>query len=86
MPVDRTAVAAGMTVISSEGNPVGTIKEVRTNDFLVDRPSAPDLYLPYTTVRVINGGIIDLSISSAQLDDLSWADTGDKHTSSIKKV
>jgi hypothetical protein len=63
-----------MSVISSEGNDAGIIKETRTNDFLLDRPLAPDIYLPYDTIQNVAVDIVTLNISDGQIDDLGWAD------------
>jgi hypothetical protein len=50
-------VAAGMTVVDSAGEHVGTIKSVRATDFLVDRQFQRDVYVPLTRVeRVMLAG------------------------------
>ncbi len=72
MAVDQIRITSGMTVISSEGSPAGTIKETRANDFLLDRPLAPDIYLFYTTAQSLEGETVTLNISDSQIDDLGW--------------
>jgi hypothetical protein len=44
MPIDQTTITIGMSVVSSERSQTGIVKDVRANDFLIDRPSAPDVY------------------------------------------
>src|SRR3982074_2691898 len=43
-------VRLGMEVMSINGHSLGKVKEVRANDFLLDRPLARDLYVPYSFV------------------------------------
>jgi hypothetical protein len=74
MPIDPTRITAGMSVVSSEGNEAGIVKEVRANHFLLDRPVARDVYLPYTTIQDAAGETVTLNISGGQIDDLGWAD------------
>jgi len=43
-------IQAGMDVVSIDGEHIGKVKEVREADFLVDRPLARDLWVPFTSV------------------------------------
>ncbi|MDQ3809332.1 MAG: hypothetical protein M3336_03485, partial [Chloroflexota bacterium] len=43
-------IQVGMDVLGVDGELVGRVKEVRAGDFLVDRPVARDLYVPYEYV------------------------------------
>ena len=43
-------VHVGMEVVSIDGVTLGKVKEVRADDFLLDRPLARDLYIPYRFV------------------------------------
>ena len=43
-------VEVGMSVVGVDGRVVGRVKEVRATDFVVDRPAAADIVLPYTIV------------------------------------
>jgi preprotein translocase subunit YajC len=41
----------GMEVVGSNGGRVGTVKEIRDEDFLVDRERRTDLYVPFSVVQ-----------------------------------
>lgn len=45
----------GMHVIALDGEPVGEVKEIRDNAFLVNRPLKTDIFVPFTDVeRVVD--------------------------------
>lgn len=48
-------VEVGMAVIGLDGQVVGRVKEVRATDFVVARPAAADIVLPYSTVMATPG-------------------------------
>jgi hypothetical protein len=74
----------GMDVVSIDGERIGKVKEVRDNDFLVDRPLARDLWVPFTAVLEAgeHGGTfrrgptqpseVMLGVSSGHVDDQGW--------------
>ncbi|CCF83524.1 DUF2171 domain-containing protein [Nitrolancea hollandica] len=41
----------GMDVVGTNGGHVGTVKEIRDTDFLVDRDRRTDMYIPFSAVR-----------------------------------
>jgi hypothetical protein len=61
-----------MNVLDVDGSKAGSVSEVRTDDFLINRSLAPDVYLPYSAVHNVAGSTITLNLSAAQIDDLSW--------------
>ena len=73
-------VRVGMDVVGIDGEMVGKVKEVRAEDFLLDRPFARDLYVPYRFVVAaedyggtfrrgpVEASEIVLSMSAAHLD------------------
>jgi hypothetical protein len=77
-------IHVGMDVMSIDGHPVGKVKEVRAEDFLLDRPLARDLYVPYSFVMAAEdyGGTfrrgpteqteVVLSVSEEHLDKHGW--------------
>ena len=77
-------VRVGMDVMSINGHPVGKVKEVRAEDFLLDRPLARDLYVPFSFVLATEdyGGSfrrgrtqpteVVLSVSEEHLDNQGW--------------
>ena len=69
---DRVALYKGMQVVGSDSNRVGKIKEVRADDFLVDRPMAVDLFLPFSAVRRVHEDQAILEVPAEEVDALGW--------------
>jgi hypothetical protein len=77
-------IHVGMDVMSIDGEPVGKVKEVRAEDFLLDRPMARDLYVPYSFVLATEdyGGTfrrgpvevteVVLNVRGEHLDSQGW--------------
>lgn len=53
MSVDPRQIKVGMDVVGFDGEPVGTVKEVRGSDILVNRLLARDVYVPLDAVQAI---------------------------------
>jgi hypothetical protein len=70
--VSRQNLGMGTDVFDAEGNSVGTVKEVRANDFLLDRPMARDLYVPFSAVQSTDGGRVTLNVPDDQFDAQGW--------------
>ena len=43
-------ITPGLDVMSIDGERIGRVKEVTTDEFLMDRPHARDLWVPFTAV------------------------------------
>jgi hypothetical protein len=80
---DTSRIQVGMPVTSLDGQPVGKVKEVGDNEFLVDRPLARDLWVPFASVLAtedytanVRGPVqptaVVLSVSSAHIDSQGW--------------
>ena len=74
---DRTAdvsrqARAGMEVVGSDGERVGTVKEVRAEDLLVDRAMRRDLYVPLAAIREVTGQRVVLTVPADEADDQGW--------------
>ncbi len=67
----RNGVSTGMDVVGSDGKSVGTVKEVRDNDFLVDRPMAHDVYVPFSACNATNGQV-RLNVRAGDVDKQGW--------------
>ena len=77
-------IKVGMDVVSIDGERIGKVKQVRTSDFLIDRPLARDLWVPFGSVVEAgeHGGAfrrgptqsseVVLSISAAHVDSQGW--------------
>ena len=66
------AFAPDMTVVGSDGDEVGIVKEVREDTILVDRPMARDVYIPFSAVRITDGSTARLTINSGDVDNQGW--------------
>jgi hypothetical protein len=74
-------LGAGMIVVDSAGEHVGTIKDVRDADFLVDRQFQRDVYIPFAAVdRVMFAGDrfhhdthVVLRVRREDIDARHWA-------------
>jgi hypothetical protein len=77
-------VEVGMQVMSLDGERVGKVKEVRPDAFLVDRPMARDLWVPFSAMigaedyssnfrrgPAAEASVV-LSVSHAHIDDQGW--------------
>ncbi|MBI3970372.1 MAG: DUF2171 domain-containing protein [Chloroflexi bacterium] len=62
----------GMPVFGAEGEQVGTIKEVRDRDFLLDRPMLRDVFVPVDSIRDATGSRVTLSIRAGDIDEMGW--------------
>jgi hypothetical protein len=77
-------IEPGMDVLSIDGERIGKVKEVRQTDFLIDRPLARDLWVPFSSVMEAgeHGGAfrrgptqpteVMLNVSAAHVDDQGW--------------
>jgi hypothetical protein len=61
-----------MEVVGSDMDKVGSVKEVRANDFLVNRHMKRDVYVPYTAIRDVSGNQVVLNIPASQVDSMGW--------------
>jgi len=74
----------GMGVRSLDGEPVGTVKEIRSDEFLVNRPWARDLWVPFSALLSVEDynsnfrrgpaeeASAVLEISHAHIDSQGW--------------
>ena len=74
----------GMRVTGLDGEPIGKVKQVGETEFLVDRPLAHDLWIPYQAIMAAEGhgdGFraapprrtdVVLSVSAAHVDAQGW--------------
>jgi len=61
-----------MRVIASDGHDAGTVKEVRANDFLLNRRVARDIYVPFSAVQNVIGDIVSLNVPAGQVENMGW--------------
>lgn len=61
----------GMNVGDRDGHFIGTVKEIRGHEFLIDRPLARDLWVPSNTARIAGGQIV-LNILADEIEHQGW--------------
>jgi hypothetical protein len=79
----KNQLEIGMEVSSIDGQRIGKIKEIRDTEFLVDRPLARDLWIPFSAILAtedysgnFHGPMqptqVVLSVSAAHIDAQHW--------------
>ncbi len=69
----RSQLKTGMPVLGSDGNQIGTVKEIHDYDFLIDRPMAKDVHVPFSGIQNISNGQVNLNVPANQVDKMHWA-------------
>ena len=72
MASSRTQIRPDLYVFGSDGGSIGTVHEVRASDFLVNRPLARDVYVPFSAIRSVADGLVMLNIEAYQVDHMGW--------------
>jgi len=70
--LQKDQIRPGLDVIGSDKAIIGQVKEVRANDFLVDRSMRRDVYVPFSAVQDVNQTGINLTVASHEIDDQGW--------------
>lgn len=73
MTFDVNRLTTGMEVVGLAGDVVGSVKQVRTHDFLLERSMKRDLYVPFAAVRELGGRTVTLGIPSKDIDGQGWS-------------
>ncbi len=66
-----------MVVMSSDGVRLGTVKETRETNFLLDREAYFDLDIPYSDIKSIDENFITLDRKNDDLDKGAWDKVAD---------
>ena len=76
-PADRTLPipTKGAEVLTSDGQGLGRVAEIRGEYFKVDAPMSPDYWLPLAQARPTTGGVVSLTFASSALDDYKTSET-----------
>lgn len=67
----RDQIRERMKVVGQDGEEVGEVKEIRSNDFLVDRTMARDVYVPFHAAQFMDDHI-RLNVRADEVDDQDW--------------
>lgn len=65
-------IRVGMKVVGSHGDHVGTVKDVRADDFVVDRTLQRAVAIPKDAVRNVTGNTIELTIPADRVENTDW--------------
>lgn len=68
----HSKMTVNLEVLGSDLQPVGVVKEVRGNDFLVDRPMARDVYVPFTACTRVDETQVFLNIPADDVNHQGW--------------
>lgn len=66
----------GMGVITHDRIEVGSVKEVRAKDFLLDRSMRRDIYVPFDAIDAISGLNVVLTVTADEIDSADWEKPG----------
>ena len=64
--------SVGAHVFDAFGEPAGRVKAVREHDFLLARPLAPDVYVPFSAIRWPGHSAVRISVSNGDIAAMSW--------------
>jgi hypothetical protein len=68
----RSQVTAGMQVVGLDAVPVGLVRDVRDDDFLIDRPTQLDIWMTYDAVQNVTEGVAVLKVPADEVDYSPW--------------
>ncbi len=72
-PLEQTLIRPNMEVCGIDAKRVGFVKEVREEDFLVDRAVHRDVYVPLSAVKEVADDVVVLTIPGDHVADMEWA-------------
>lgn len=64
--------AIGAHVFDAFGEPAGRVKAVRDRDFLLGRPLARDVYVPFSAIRWPGESSLRIDVTNAEIDAVDW--------------
>jgi hypothetical protein len=69
---ERIAPARGADVFDAFGEPAGRVNIVREHDFLLDRPLARDVFVPFEAIRWPGRVTLRISVPNAHIGAMGW--------------
>jgi len=69
----RPRLRRGMEVMGSDGKRIGTVGQVRDQDFIVERPMQRDVPVPFSALKEVADDRATLNVPSDRVDDTSWS-------------
>ena len=73
--IDRSQIREGAEVVGSDGESLGQVKQVRDDDFLLDRPMKRDLFVPLSVVALAGVDRIVLELSADEVGERNWSES-----------
>jgi len=61
-----------MLVLGADEGRIGVVKEVRANDFLVNRRLARDIYVPFTAIQSVTNERVMVAVNAGDVNDQGW--------------
>ena len=86
MQQQTTPPAEGMKVFAPNGDPLGNVKSVGTNDVLISRQLQPSVRVPLTAIQSVAADRVTLNIGADELDELYWVHAGEDIDLPLKNV
>lgn len=65
-------VTNGMDVVGRDGVSIGHLKDVRSDDMLVDRLLRRDIYVPFEAIHQVTERAIVLMIPADRVETMHW--------------
>ncbi len=68
----RAQMREGMQVVGAKGKKIGTVVQVEDMDFVVQRDGNPDVFIPYSAVKQVEGNRVTLSRTVDEVAHENW--------------
>ncbi len=65
-------INTGMKVVGLDGVDVGRVKVVESGYFVLDRPKAPDVAVPFAACMRVEGDMVWLRVEGAEVYRQGW--------------
>ncbi len=62
----------GQEVVGKMDHKVGTVKEIHNHDFVLNRPAAPDVHVPFSEIQDTTKDRVRLNVTAEQIDQQGW--------------
>jgi hypothetical protein len=69
----RSQIHEGMEVVGVDGDTVGSVKEVSSSSFLLERSMNRDVFVPFHAIQSMSGNRMSLNIRGSEINDQGWA-------------
>jgi hypothetical protein len=70
--IDRSLIEEGMAVLSSDGERVGKVGQIRDDAVVVERTGDPTIHVPIAFVHNVSRGKLVLTIAANKVGEMHW--------------